>query len=74
LLATGNLRSGHPNVVSAVSTLLKALCNYRAHISWGIVSLEKIMETPSFLDKGWWNFLNLPLEHGGIAEPGMMDP
>ena len=39
------------------------------------------METPSFSDKGWWEFLNLPeekptysLEHGGIEEPGTMDP
>jgi hypothetical protein len=80
LLATGNFRSGHPNVVSAVSTLLEALSNYKAHISWGIVSLEKMMETPSFSDKGWWEFLNLPeekptygSEHGGIGEPGTMD-
>jgi len=80
LLATGNFRSGHPNIVLAVSTLLEALRNYKVHISLDIVSLEKIMETPSFSDKGWWEFLNLPeekptygAEHGGIREPGTMD-
>ena len=38
------------------------------------------MEMPSFSDKGWWEFLNLPeekptcvSEHQGIGEPGTMD-
>ena len=79
LLATGNFRSGHPNVVSAVSTLLEALRNYKAHLDWEVFASEKIMETPNLSDKEWWGFLNSPEEtriyasgHPGIGEGGTM--
>ncbi|KIM43428.1 hypothetical protein M413DRAFT_443369 [Hebeloma cylindrosporum] len=78
LLATGNFRSGHPNVVSAVSTLLEALRNYKAHdqLVWEILRMDKIMETPSFSDKEWWGFLNSPeasiysSRHSGMGVEG----
>ncbi|KIM36636.1 hypothetical protein M413DRAFT_424302 [Hebeloma cylindrosporum] len=61
LFATGNLRSKHPNmIVSAVSTLLEALGDYKARLGDGDHSLEKILEIPSFSDKEWWDFLKIP--------------
>ena len=61
VLATGNSRPKHPNmIVSAVTTLLEALGKYKVHLGEGVHSLEKILEIPSFLDKEWWDFLKLP--------------
>lgn len=63
-LATGKFHPGQLSIVSALSTLLGALRNYKAHLGDGIPSLEKI---PNFLDqdildKEWWDFLKLPEE------------
>jgi hypothetical protein len=60
LLATGSFRHQYPTVASAVSTLLEALRNYRAHLAGGVLSLEKMMGIPSFSDNEWWKFLKLP--------------
>ena len=68
-LATGFFRPRHPNIVSAVSTLLKALRNYKAHLGDGVLSLEKVLEIPGFSDKRWWRFLILP-EEKSISEYG----
>jgi hypothetical protein len=50
----------HPTSVSAVSTLLEALRNYKAYLGEGVPSLEKILEIPSFSHQKWWEFLTLP--------------
>ena len=63
LLATGNFRPRQPNIVSAVSTLLEALRNFKAHLGDGVLSFEKILNIPNFSDKEpWWDFLRLPEE------------
>ena len=63
LLTAGFLRPRHPNIVSAVPTLLEALRNYKVRrLGEGIPSLEKILEIPNFLDMEWWDFLKLPEE------------
>ena len=58
LLATAIFRPRHPSIVSAVSTVLEALRNYKAQLSEGVTSLEKKMEIPSFSDRKFWDFLN----------------
>lgn len=60
LLANGIFRHQYPTVASALSTLLEALRNYRAHLAGGVLSLEKMMGIPSFSDNEWWKFLKLP--------------
>ena len=62
LLVTGIFRPRQPTIVSAVSTLLEALRNFKVHLGEGIPSLEESLEIPSFLDKEWWDFLKLPEE------------
>jgi hypothetical protein len=60
LLATGVFRARQPSIVSAVSTLLDALRNFKVHLGDGHISCEKTLEIPSFSDKKWWDFLKLP--------------
>jgi hypothetical protein len=62
LLATGIFRPRQPSIVSAVSTLLEALRNFKAHLGDGVMSFEQTLEIPSFSDKKWWDFLQLPEE------------
>ena len=62
LLVTGIFRPRQPSFVSAVSTLLEALRNFKVNLGDGIFSFEKQFKIPNFSDKEWWDFLKLPEE------------
>jgi hypothetical protein len=58
-LSTAISRPRQPKIVSVIPTLLQALRNYKAHLGEGILSLEEILEIPSFSNAVWWEFLKL---------------
>jgi hypothetical protein len=62
LLSTGIFRPRQPSIVSAISTILEALRNFKVHLGDGIISFEKALEIPNFSDKEWWDFLKLSEE------------